>query len=210
VADDLLTLPDGRRAQLWQGGAQHGTSVFFFHGCPDTRHAAFSGDAAARRLCLRLVAVNRPGYGRSDPAESGHLSVADDTLAVADLLGIDRFAVLGMSVGGPYALACAARHPARVRAAAVVAAPGQIVEMEPPWHRDDLSTEQQDFLARIAHGTVAASMAVIRPEFEQYVAQLDPQDPDDEALARRYVGGLHPLDAELLAGQSSPRPHVRR
>ena len=99
-----------------------GPAVLFFHGCPDTRLAARPGDDAARRLGVRLVAVSRPGYGQSDAAASGHLSVADDTAAVADLLGIDRFAVLGMSVGGPYALACAARHPDRVTAAGVVAA----------------------------------------------------------------------------------------
>ncbi len=83
--DDLVTLPDGRVAQLWQGGAATGPVVFFLHGCPDTRRAAFSGDGAARRAGVRLVAVNRPGYGRSEPCASGHASVADDTLAVAGL-----------------------------------------------------------------------------------------------------------------------------
>ncbi|MGH3331266.1 MAG: alpha/beta fold hydrolase, partial [Nocardioidaceae bacterium] len=84
---DLLRLPDGRRAQLWQGGASAGPVVFFLHGCPDTRHAARTGEAAARRSGVRLVAVNRPGYGLSDPHESSHVSVADDIVAVADLLG---------------------------------------------------------------------------------------------------------------------------
>ncbi|MGA9344545.1 MAG: alpha/beta hydrolase, partial [Nocardioidaceae bacterium] len=86
---DVLTLPDGRQAQWWDGGDPRGSAVFFFHGCPDTRHAARSGAAAARELGIRLVAVNRPGYGRSTSTESDHVSVADDTVAVADLLGID-------------------------------------------------------------------------------------------------------------------------
>ena len=68
--DDLVTLPDGRVAQLWQGGTPAGPVVFFLHGCPDTRRAAFSGAEAARRAGVRLVAVNRPGYGRSEPCAS--------------------------------------------------------------------------------------------------------------------------------------------
>jgi pimeloyl-ACP methyl ester carboxylesterase len=87
---------------------------------------------------VRLVAVNRPGYGSSGSHESGQVSVADDTVAVADVLGIEQFAVLGMSVGGIYAIACAALHPDRVTAMGLTASPGIIPEMDPPWHRDDL------------------------------------------------------------------------
>jgi pimeloyl-ACP methyl ester carboxylesterase len=195
---DLVPLPDGRRAQVWQGGAPVGPVVFFLHGCPDCRLAARSGDAAARRAGVRLVAVNRPGYGRSDPHESGHASVADDIVAVADRLGIERFALLGMSVGGPYALACAARHPGRVTSVGVVAGPAVVPELDPPWHRDDLSPQQQAFFARLAAGTVTDAVMMLRPDFEAYVQRLAPHDEDDVALARRLTQGLHPQDAELL------------
>jgi len=203
---ELARLPDGRMAQLWQGGAATGPVVFFGHGCPDSRLAARSGQPAAERVGVRLVAVNRPGYGRSDPAESGHLSVADDTVAVADLLGIDRFAVLGMSVGGPYALACAVRHPRRVTAVGLVASPGNVPAMRPPWHRDDLAYDQQAFVQRLATSSVADSVALMRPEFEQYVAQVDPDDPDDEALADRWTTGLPTLDEPLM--RALPRAHL--
>lgn len=196
---DLLTLPDGRRAQFWQGGAASGPVVFFFHGCPDTRLAARTGDAAARRGGVRLVAVNRPGYGRSETCESTQSSVADDTVAVADLLGVERFAVLGMSIGGPYALGCAARHPDWVAAAAVVAAPGVGSEMDPPWHRDNLTPEQQDLFARLARGTVSDAIDAMRPDFEAFVATLAPHDTDDAALAGRWIEGLHPLDVAAMS-----------
>jgi pimeloyl-ACP methyl ester carboxylesterase len=198
MASDLLTLPGGRHAQYWQGGAPDGPAVFFFHGCPDTRHAAFGGDEPARRLGMRLVAVNRPGYGASDAAASTHTSVADDVVAVANLLGIDRFAVLGMSVGGPYALACAARYPDRVRAAAAVAAPGMTADMDPPWPRNDPPVEEQELYRRLRDGSADDNMELIRPGFSQYVANLDVDDPDDEALARRFRSGLA-TDAELVA-----------
>jgi pimeloyl-ACP methyl ester carboxylesterase len=200
---DLLRLADGRRAQFWQGGVPAGAAVFFFHGCPDSRLAACSGESAARATGVRLVAVNRPGYGQSDPDESGHLSVADDTIAVADQLGIDRFAVLGMSLGGPYALACAARHPDRVAAVGVVAGPAITPELDPPWHRDDLSPDQQAFFQALSRRTIAQAIDVFRPDFEAYVASLAPQDSDDATLTRRLIEQLDPRDAELMTALPS-------
>jgi pimeloyl-ACP methyl ester carboxylesterase len=197
---DLLTLPDGRRAQFWQGGAASGPAVFFFHGCPDTRLAARTGDAAAQRCGVRLVAVNRPGYGRSETCESTQGSVADDTVAVADLLGIERFAVLGMSIGGSYALGCAARHPEWVSAAAALACPGMGSDMDPPWHRDDLTSAQQDLFAQIGRSTISDAIDAMRPDFEAFVAKLAPNDTDDAALAGRWIEGLHPLDVAAMSG----------
>lgn len=202
VGQDLdVRLPDGRRVQLWQGGAPSGPVVFFLHGCPDTRRAAFPGDGAAARAGVRLVAVNRPGYGRSDPAASGHSSVADDLIAVADLLGVEQLAVLGMSLGGPYALACAARHPGRVTAVGVVAAPA--MTLGPPWHRDDLTPDRQAFFAQLSACTVDEGMELMRPEFEEFVATVAADDPDDAAVADRWNRGLNPLDLALLSALPS-------
>ncbi|MEV6285127.1 alpha/beta hydrolase [Kribbella sp. NPDC051770] len=197
-----LRLPDGRQVQFWDTGTGRSV-VFFFHGCPDTRHAAFPGAATARAYGVRLVAVNRPGYGESDATASDHLSVADDVAAVADQLEIDRYAVLGMSIGGPYALACAARHPDRVTRAAVVASPALVPALDPPYHRDDLAPEQQEFFTGLAQAEVDESVERIRPDFTAYVEQLDPADPDDDALAARWTTGHPPLDAEWFAGQSA-------
>ncbi len=194
-----MRLPDGRDVQLWQGGRRDGPVVFFVHGCPDCRLAARTGVAAARRTGVRIVAVNRPGYGRSTAHESGHLSVADDLAAVADRLGIDRFAVLGMSVGGPYAVASAVRHPDRVRALAVVAAPAMAPALDPPWHRDDLSAEKQAFFAELAARPVEECVAMMRPEFEEYVARLDPDDADDQALVTRWLEGMPDDDVAVLS-----------
>lgn len=199
MTDDLVTLPDGRGMQYWRSGAAPASPVILLPGTPDSRLVARSAVAAASRAGVDLIAINRPGYGRSDPAESDHVSVAGDVVAIADKLGLDRFAVLGMSLGGPYALACAAEHPQRVTAVGVVAAPGIAPEMDPPWHRDDLSRDQQEFFSRLATGTVAAAVEAIRPDFEAYIAQLAPDDTDDVALAGRLARQLHPLDAEATA-----------
>lgn len=187
----MITLTDGRAMQFLQTGAHEGSAVFFLPGCPDSRLVARTGEDAAMRLGIRVVAVNRPGYGASDPHASDHLTVADDVVEVADQLGVDRFAVLGMSVGGPYALACAARHPQRVTAVAVVAAPA----MQP--HRDDLAPAQQELFARAARGTIAAAVELFRAEFEEFVDSME-LGGDDDGLAVRWAHGLPGSDRALL------------
>ena len=116
-----LALGDGRTLAWSEGGDPAGTPVLFFHGCPDTRRAAWSGHDAAHAAGVRLIAANRPGYGASTPASPSYELVVGDVAELADSLGLDRFAVIGMSVGGTFALACAARLPYRVTTAALVA-----------------------------------------------------------------------------------------
>ena len=174
----LLTLADGRAAQYWSGGAGTGPAVVFFHGCPDTRWAAMTGEAAAREVGVRLVCVNRPGYGLSSRHASSHATVADDVAEVLDLLALERVAVLGMSVGGPYAVTMATRHPDRVGALGVAAS---------------LPMDATD------DDSVDGAMERYRPDFESFVSGIDPTDPDDRALADRWLATMPAQDAALLA-----------
>ncbi len=178
----LTTLPDGRIAEAWLGGAEVGPLVLFFHGCPDTRWAAMTGAAAARAAGVRLLCVNRPGYGRSTRHATSHASVADDAVAVLDALGIDQVSALGMSVGGAYAVTTAGRHPDRVTALGVVATL--------PMDATDTTT-------------VDELVERHRAGFAAFVADVDPSDPDDEALAARWLAGLPGQDAALL-GSAGP------
>jgi pimeloyl-ACP methyl ester carboxylesterase len=73
---------------------------------------------------LRLIAPDRPGYGGSDPKpERTVLDWADDVAQLADALGIRQFAVVGVSGGGPGALACARKMPERLTFVGAVACP---------------------------------------------------------------------------------------
>lgn len=182
---DTLRLPDGRLAQPWLGGADDGPVVLFFHGCPDTRWAARFADVAARDAGVRLLCVNRPGYGLSSRAASTHASVADDAAAVLDLLSIGEVAVLGMSVGGAYAATFASLHPGRARALGIVAA----LPMN--------GTAQE---------SVEEAMELARPEFEAWAAGIDVADPDDAALAARWARSLPGQDAAIV--RRLPVPHV--
>jgi pimeloyl-ACP methyl ester carboxylesterase len=115
--DGTLKLPDGRTLGFRRHGEEHGLPVFYFHGFPGSRLEA--GFIPVKGLAL--YGVERPGYGRSDPLHRrGLADWPADIAALADHLGLKRFAVLGVSGGGPYAAACAWALPERVIAAAIV------------------------------------------------------------------------------------------
>ncbi len=197
------TLHDGRILQWSEGGDPDGTPVLFLHGCPDTRRAAWSGHEPARRAGVRLVAANRPGYGASTPAAPSYARVVDDVAELADGLGVARFAVLGMSVGGTFALACAALLPDRVRSAALVATPGESPRMDPPYPRDDLDASGQAFFRDLATGSAEENVERVRPDFLAWRAGIDPEDVDDEALSSRWLGSLPDEDRALLSAPAA-------
>src|SRR5215467_2052963 len=100
----MITLRDGRRLAYSVAGPEDGFPVLYFHGAIGT---AVAIGAAVEALGLRYICVNRPGFGGSDLAPGRRmLDFADDIEQLADALGLDQFAVVGVSAGGPYALAC--------------------------------------------------------------------------------------------------------
>jgi pimeloyl-ACP methyl ester carboxylesterase len=110
----------GRDVGYIDYGPHNGTPVLWCHGGPGSRLEPATQAPAAARAGLRLIGIDRPGYGRSTP-QPGR-SIADwvaDGLAVADALDVERFVAVGCSTGGAYALALAAHAPQRL--AAVVA-----------------------------------------------------------------------------------------
>ena len=102
-------LPDGRRVACAEYGDPGGLPVLALHGTPGSRLMFALADRAARERCIRLIAPERPGYGLSDYRHSESLAhIAEDLSAVADAYELGRFAVIGVSGGGPYAVAAAA------------------------------------------------------------------------------------------------------
>jgi len=126
----MIATPDGRELCVELAGHPGGRAVIVHGGTPNSRHLFVRWIEDAERRGMLLACYDRPGYGDST-RHPGH-RVADgagDCAAVADALGIDRFAVWGLSGGGPYALACAALLPQRVVAAAVI---GSVAPWEAP------------------------------------------------------------------------------
>ena len=120
------TLPDGRVLAYSEYGESNGHPVFFFHGAPGSRIFR-PPDEATRRMGVRLICVDRPGYGGSTFQPNRQiLDWPGDVAALADVLGIESFAVVGHSAGSPHALACAYSLPDRVDSAAVVCGVGPV------------------------------------------------------------------------------------
>jgi pimeloyl-ACP methyl ester carboxylesterase len=124
MSETDLQLADGRTLHVYTEGDPTGFPVFWHHGTPNIGAPPVPLAAAAARLGLRWVSHDRPGYGGSGPHAGRTVgSVAGDIAAVADRLGIDRFATVGHSGGAPHALACAGLLPRRVAAVVAMAGP---------------------------------------------------------------------------------------
>lgn len=111
----ILVLPNGRRVGCAEYGDPGGLPVLALHGTPGSRLMFALTDAAARDRKVRLIAPERQGYGLSDRGEAASLAeAAADIGAVADAYRFDRFALIGVSGGAPYAVAAAAANLDRV------------------------------------------------------------------------------------------------
>lgn len=125
LSDHTIRLPDGRTLGYAVYGGTEGDALFYFHGYPGARVEAAGLAAFAAEAGPRIIALDRPGMGLS-AFQPGRrlLDWPADVVAVADHLHLDRFAVLGVSGGGPYALACASRIPDRLTACGVACGMG--------------------------------------------------------------------------------------
>ncbi len=125
--DHRLRLADRRMLGYAEYGDPHGWPLIFLHGFPGSRLASSVLDEAARAEAVRVLAPERPGIGLST-TQPGRtlLDHAQDVRTLAEQLGIGRFAVLGESGGGPYALSCAHELRDRVGCVAVVCGLGRV------------------------------------------------------------------------------------
>jgi len=128
-ASRVYRLASGRRIGYAEYGDLDGWPVIALHGTPGSRFMFALTDSAARAQGLRVIAPERPGYGLSDAHHVDTLAeTAGDLEALADGLGLDRFALIGVSGGGPHAVAAAALLKARILRLAPVGPVGPIAE----------------------------------------------------------------------------------
>ncbi len=135
--NQAILLPDGRRLGYAEYGVPHGSPVLFFHGAPGSSYIHSDMADVAARLNVRLIAVDRPGYGASAPHSARSLlSWSDDVAALTDALALPRFAIIGFSGGTPYALACAYSLPERVTKVALA---GSLAPLDAPGVTEGMS-----------------------------------------------------------------------
>lgn len=186
-----MRLPDGRTLGYAEYGDRHGFPLFHFHGGNSSRlEGQWLAEAAAAHH-IRLLAPDRPGFGLSDPhPQRTFLSWSVDIAHVADALGIDRFAVMGLSGGAPHAAVVAHQLPERVTAAALVSGlapphmPGQRKGMFLPLRLNFLAAQyipalNHWFLGRMSHSYANADafLNMVKrgmPKPDQVLAEQQP------------------------------------
>jgi pimeloyl-ACP methyl ester carboxylesterase len=193
---------DGRSLRVVVNGDPGGSAVVVHHGTPGG--ASFFPEHVddARRQGIRLIAYDRPGYGGSAPAPGRSVAdCASDVEAIVNVLEIERFAVRGISGGGPHALACAALLPARVIAVATSASTAPRAADGLDWMagmgdvniaeftaaqrgRDELAPLLEGIRAEMLTGTAAGLYETLR-------TVLTPVDAD--ALNGDYAAYLHEM-----------------
>lgn len=112
-----LSLPGGQRTSWREYGAATGEPLIFCNGWPGSSEQGMCLHALGERLGFRIIAPDRPGFGRSTPQPGrGLLDWPPMVAAIADHLNLQKFALMGISGGGPYVLATAWALGSRVRA----------------------------------------------------------------------------------------------
>ncbi|EIC23323.1 alpha/beta fold hydrolase [Thiorhodovibrio frisius] len=181
---------DGRRIAWHEFGQPDGRPVFYCHGFPSSGREAALLHQPATALGLRLIAPDRPGYGGSD--DQPGLELRDwptDLAALADHLGIERFALLGLSGGGPYALACAWRLPERLSARILVCPLGPVYlqEVLAAMHRPARSSlalaKRSPWLAQRLYGGPTPWLLARWPGLVEHVRTLNLPSKDLTALS---------------------------
>jgi pimeloyl-ACP methyl ester carboxylesterase len=187
--DRCVALRNGRRIALAEFGTPAGDAVLYFHGFPASRLEAQLMHRAAVNQCVRLVALDRPGFGHSDFAPRTLLQWPGDVAEVADALSLRRFAIVGVSGGAPFTLACAVALQSRVNAVAIVAGLGMTSVPE------DLA--RFDAFARMSFRLARTAPSVSRTLNSALAAVLRRRP---ELLNTLLAAGMSPPDREVLAG----------
>src|SRR5436190_22726157 len=159
---------DGRTLTIAEWGDPDGFPVFSLHCTPGSRFVGQANANAYADVGARVLTYDRPGYGGSDRFRGRRVvDCVADVSAIADSLGIERFAVSGGSWGGPHSLAVAARLPERVTRAACIAGVAPFDMPGFDWFAGmdavnieelDWALEGEDVLARGIERTAAAML----------------------------------------------------
>jgi len=205
----IMQLDDGRELAWLEVGKPRGAPVIAFHGTPGSRRQVSFDDKAITASGVRLVAPDRPGYGHSSYHAGRTLrDWASDVAALADHLKIERFAVIGVSGGGPHAAACARFLPDRVTAAGLVSGVGPIAE---PGLTDSMEGFNRG-LIRLAQTVAPALLPLFAlqevamrrwPDKALQSAKRRMAEPDAALLDRPDVRAVFLQDARLATGSTA-------
>ena len=192
-----MKLKDGHTLGYAEYGSPEGEPVFYFHGFPSSRldWQLSDPDDAAGALNARIIAPDRPGYGLSDFQRGRKLlDWPQDVLELADGLGIDKFAVLGISGGGPYAAACAYGLGDRLRKIGIVCGMGPAGA---PGMKEGVSWTIPGYPGILRIVILKLTAMGLQKDPDQFLsksketmAELDGQLLEQPALAEMFIEGM--------------------
>lgn len=195
----LIATPDGRTLAVSTLGPDDGAPVVWCHGGLSSRLDARLAGGACDAVGVRLVTIDRPGIGGSS-RRRGHRVAdwPDDVTAVVDALGIERFAAVGWSAGGPYALACGAKLPDRVTAVATI---GGLAPFESKADRRELGLAVDRLLLPLSRRMPRLASVMLGPSRRMDAEAWKRNTMRSLPEADRTV--LEPLPAEIAVGGSA-------
>lgn len=163
--DETVRLPGGETVLVRHYGDTAGAPVLMLHGTPGSRYKFSSTDAAGKRLGLHVIAPDRWAYGGTEAPRTQSLALFARWMCDAmSAMGHARFAVSGISGGGPYATAIAAHCPDRITALALISPVGLVSEAR--------AAGEVDLFHRFCFGPLAARPRAIRSVFAVYGAAV--------------------------------------
>jgi len=215
----FIRLPDGRRLAYAEYGVAGGEPVLYCHGFPSSRREARLLHAAALATGARIIAPDRPGYGDSDDAPGRTLAdCADDCAALAGELGLGRFAMVGVSGGGPYALACALHLPSRLpgalSACTLVCPLGAIYrdelldQMNPAARASLLLGRQPAWLANLVYGAPTTAVLAHWPNLVEQFRHIAAPAADRAVLHEGDTAAI--LNQTIADAMRNGAPGARR
>ncbi|MEN8241962.1 MAG: alpha/beta hydrolase [Chloroflexota bacterium] len=186
-----ISTKDGRTLAVNEAGKPDGFPVLELHGTPGSGLLYQPHIEDANSQGIRLIGLDRPGYGGSTPLSGRSVaSIAEDIATIAAQLNIDQLAVWGKSGGGPHALACAALLPELVVAAASIASPA-------PY-----TTEGLDWFAGMGQDNLDEFGAALdsRAKLEEYIEAETPTmlNADPKVLVEALSSILCPPDVAVF------------
>jgi pimeloyl-ACP methyl ester carboxylesterase len=206
-----VTTVDGRVLAVAEWGDPQGLALFDLHGTPGGRISYWQDPSIDARYGIRRITYDRPGYGESTRLPGRNVADAvPDVVAIADALGIDRFAVTGGSGGGPHALACATLLRDRVLRCLLEATPapcdaegldwlaGQTAGNIAEWGAAVAGEDSIRAIAQQERLTVLERLAVGRTDILGDAYELS--RPDQEQLARHIARVADDLGSALAHG----------
>jgi pimeloyl-ACP methyl ester carboxylesterase len=186
---DSRQLASGRLVEFWDGGDPAGSPLVMHTGTPDPRESGRLSHRHAVAAGIRLICINRPGYGGTTVAAPSLAQVGRDTAALATELGLDGYAVVGVSGGGPYAVATATADQDRVQAVGVVAGigPWRLLNARPSDPGEDMWAVDRELLALADAGDFEGALAGFVAEAAKEFGPL--ADMDEHAQVIAFFGG---------------------